>query len=133
MTTVPKPSGLTAVYTVTYDAWNRLVEVKSGANVVLKCEYDGLDRRTKKFINTGVDQVYDEFRHFFYNSGWQILETRKSTSVEDAAPDGLQPEYQYVWSLRYIDAPVLRDENTNANDLPVQKLRGQRPTCRISG
>ena len=76
MTTVPKPTALTATYTCAYDAWNRLVEVKSGANVVLKCEYDGTGRRTKKFINTGEDQVYDEFRHFFYNSGWQILETR---------------------------------------------------------
>ncbi len=116
MTTVPKPTALTATYTATYDAWNRLVEVKSGANVVLKCEYDGLGRRTKKHINTGVDQVYDEFRHFFYNSGWQILETRLSES-ENTAPDGLQPEYQYVWSLRYIDAPVLRDENTDEDDL----------------
>jgi len=116
MTSVPTPSDLTAVYTVTYDAWNRLVEVKSGANVVLKCEYDGLGRRTKKHINTGVDQVYDEFRHFYYNVSWQILETRLSES-EDTAPDGLQPEYQYVWSLRYIDAPVLRDENTDEDDL----------------
>ncbi len=116
MTGVPKPSDLTATYTATYDAWNRLVEVKSGANVVLKCEYDGLNRRTKKCINTGEDQVCDEFRHFFYNSGWQILETRLSES-ENTAPDGLQPEYQYVWSLRYIDAPVLRDENTDEDDL----------------
>jgi len=110
MTSVPTPSDLTEVYTVTYDAWNRLVEVKSGANVVLKCEYDGTGRRTKKHLNTDVDEVYDEFRHFYYNARWQILETRLSES-EDAAPDGLQPEYQYVWSLRYIDAPVLWDEN----------------------
>jgi len=51
----------------------------------------------------GYGGPFDEFRHFYYNAGWQILETRKSTS-EDTAPDGLQPEYQYVWSLRYIDA-----------------------------
>ena len=80
-----------------------LVEVKSGANVVLKCEYDGLGRRTKKHLNTGVDQVYDEFRHFYYNASWQILETRKSTS-ENTEPETLDPEFQYVWSLRYIDA-----------------------------
>jgi RHS repeat-associated protein len=29
----------------------------------------------------------------------------------------LQPEYQYVWSPRYIDAAVLRDENTDADGL----------------
>ncbi len=84
--------------------------------MIARYEYDGLGRRTKKHLNTGVDQVYDEFRHFFYNSGWQILETRLSES-ENTAPDSLQPEYQYVWSLRYIDAPVLRDENTDADDL----------------
>jgi len=109
---------LTAAYSATYDAWNRLVEVKDGSNVVLKCEYDGLGRRTKTFVNTSdpLDQTYDAFLHFFYNSGWQILETRKSTS-ENTGPETLQPEYQYVWSERYIDAPVLRDENTDQDDL----------------
>jgi RHS repeat-associated protein len=29
----------------------------------------------------------------------------------------LQPTYQYVWSRRYIDAPVLRDKNTDADGL----------------
>ncbi len=44
-------SDLMATYISTYDGvpkgsrWeNRLVEAKSGANVVLKCEYDGLGR-----------------------------------------------------------------------------------------
>ena len=118
MTTVPKPSDLTATYAATYDAWNRLVELKSGANVVLKCEYDGLGRRTKKHINTSspLDQTYDEYQHFFYTFGWQLLETRLSES-ENTGPETLQPEYQYIWSVRYIDAPVLRDKNTDTDDL----------------
>jgi len=121
--------GGSLAYAATYDAWNRLAELKSGANVVLKCEYDGLGRRTKKHINTSspLDQTYDEYQHFFYNAAWQILETRLSES-ENTGPETLQPEYQYVpgraslpwldrWSVRYIDAPVLRDVNTDSDDL----------------
>lgn len=46
----PKPSSLTNGYTCKYDAWNRLVEVKDGATVVGKYEYDGLGRRMKKHL-----------------------------------------------------------------------------------
>ena len=31
-------------------------------------------------------------------------------------PETLQPEYQYMWSARYIDAPILRDKNTDGDD-----------------
>jgi len=52
-----------------------------------------------------------------------------STAIDNISPETLQPEYQYppswrghygvagVWSVRYIDAAVLRDENTDADDL----------------
>jgi RHS repeat-associated protein len=30
-------------------------------------------------------------------------------------PETLQPKYQYVWSARYVDAPILRDANTNTD------------------
>jgi len=83
--------------------------------VVLKCEYDGLGRRTKKFVNTSdpLDQTYDAYRHFFYSAAWQILETRRSESENDP-PESENPEVQYVWSRRYIDAPVLRDRDVEA-------------------
>ena len=58
----------------------------------------------------------DAYVHFFYNSGWQELESRVSSS-ENTGPESLQPQYQYVWSQRYIDAPVLRDKNTDADGL----------------
>jgi YD repeat-containing protein len=79
MATVPKPTALTATYACKYDAWNRLVEVKSGATVVAKYEYDGTGRRIKAHIDAQApaepDGV-DHYRHFYYNAGWQILETR---------------------------------------------------------
>ncbi len=117
MTTIPKPSDLSSGYTCKWDAWNHLVEVKDGATVVGKYEYDGLARRVKKHVDTdspASPNGVDSYVHFFYNSGWQVLETRVSAS-ENTGPESLQPEYQYVWSQRYIDAPVLRDENTDAD------------------
>jgi len=39
MTTVPDPLGLTAGLTCKYDAWNRLVEVKDGNEVIAQYEY----------------------------------------------------------------------------------------------
>ena len=37
------------------------------------------------------------------------------STVENSVPESLLPVYQYVWSLRYIDAPVLRDKNTHSD------------------
>jgi len=84
--------------------------------VIARYEYDALNRRTKEFINADTDDDFDSFRHFYYTFGWQLLETRLSTS-ENTEPQTLQPEYQYVWSVRYMDAPVLRDKNTDSDDL----------------
>ena len=54
MTTVPKPSDLDLAggFTCKYDSWNRLAEVKQGETVVAKYEYDALNRRVKKHIDT---------------------------------------------------------------------------------
>jgi RHS repeat-associated protein len=43
-----------------------------------------------------------------------VLETRE-TATESDQPESLQPEYQCLWSPRYIDAAVLRDANTDAD------------------
>ena len=84
--------------------------------MIARYEYDGLNRRTKKHLNDDTDDDFDTFQHFFYNTAWQILETRLSES-ENTGPETLQPEYQHVWSMRYIDAAVLRDKNTDTDDL----------------
>ena len=55
-------------------------------------------------------------RPLLLQPAWQVLETRDTTTESDQ-PENLQPDYQYVWSPRYIDAPVLRDENTDADGL----------------
>ena len=119
MTTMPKPSSLNTALTCTWDAWNRLVEVKQGAVVMGHYEYDALGRRVKSHVDSqspGSPNGVDSYVHYFYNSGWQELESRVSAS-ENTGPESLQPTYQHVWSRRYIDAPVLRDKNTDADGL----------------
>jgi len=119
MTTVPKPSSPANGLTLKYDAWNGLVEVKDGATVVGKYEHDGLNRRAKRHVDSdspGSPDGIDTYVHYFYNAGWQVLETR-DTATESDQPENLQPDYQYVWSGRYIDAPILRDENTDQDSL----------------
>ncbi len=115
MITVPKPSSPADGLTLAYDAWNRLVEVEDGATVVAKYVYDGQNRRIEKHLDSespAAPDGIDTYIHYFYNSQWQTMETRE-TATESAAPEELQPKHQYVWSRRYIDAPILRDENTD--------------------
>jgi len=62
------------------------------------------------------DGAIDEYRHLFYNGKWQLRETRQS-DTENTQPEDVtvKPEWQFVWSQRYIDAPVCRDENKDAD------------------
>ena len=87
-----------------YDAWNRLVEVRadnpdnpdnsgSPGDAIATFEYDGRNFRIGKTVG-GVLEA------FYYNEGSQVLEVRKDGDVV--------PSEQYVWDLRYIDAPILR-------------------------
>jgi RHS repeat-associated protein len=98
-----------------YDGWNRLVKVykDDGATqgqidesdtLVATYEYDGLGRRIQKTVGETTDDYY-------YNESWQVLETRRGGD-----PDPLD---QYVWDVRYVDAPVVRfhDGNTDGDYL----------------
>jgi len=123
MTTVPRPDDLDASYTCAYDAWNRLVEVKDGARVHARYEYDALNRRVKAHVDSDLTGGPDTWVHFYYTNDWRLLETRETTSTgggggcENDQPENLQPYRQYVWSVRYTDALVRRDANTGADDL----------------
>ncbi len=101
MTTVPKPSDPTGSYTATYDAWNRLVKLVEGVNIVSEYAYDGAKRRIVQTSYTGGSLT--ETRHLYYvkPSKWQVIEERVGTSSN--------AERQFVWGLRYVDDLVLRD------------------------
>ncbi len=121
MTTMPKPSDLANSISAKYDAWNRLVEVKDGIHVVAEFEYDGTGRRVLKIYDSqspGSPNGVDACEHYLH-SGQQVIETRQDDLEGGEAPvaDSIQPTYQNVWSPRYIDSLILRDENTDSDGL----------------
>lgn len=105
LTSMPQPDDLSSSFDATWDAWNRLVEIKDGSNTVAVYEYDGLGRRIiKKTYNAGT---LDESRHCYYSSNAQILEERIDSDTD--------PHKQFLWGLRFIDDLVLRDTDTTGN------------------
>ena len=80
--------------TAVYDAWGRLVEVDGTSGIVEQCEYDGTGRRVQVSTPTTVETDY--------YSGQQVIQS-------DTTVSSVLTRYQYVWSPRYIDAPVCRD------------------------
>ena len=57
-------------YTLKYDAWNRLVEVKNGSTVLNAFSYDAVSRRITE--NPGTQ------RDLYYSDAWQVVEERTS-------------------------------------------------------
>jgi len=119
----PKPGSLDdgeTRYWLVYDAWSRLVKVyedddddsfepSTGETLLAAYAYDGLHRRVRKTVDPdGADTDYD----YYYNTKWQVLEIR-------ADGDNAYPFKQYIWDLRYIDAPVcrIRDADTDGQNL----------------
>jgi len=86
-------SGMTAKY----DAWNRLVEVKDGEDIIQRNEYDGTNRRIQIFSDFSGNTPGTTQDDFY--SSQQVIETRENSAIK----------YQYLWSPQYIDSPILRD------------------------
>ena len=81
-----------------YNPWDRLAEVDDASGApVEKYEYDGTGRRIQIFssFSGGTPSTVEDD----YHSGQQVVETRENGDIQ----------YQYVWSARYIDAPICRD------------------------
>ncbi len=119
MTSMPKPSDPANSITAKYDAWNRLVEVSDGGILIAKFRYDGDGRRILKMFDTdspGSPDGLDTYEHIFLG-GHQVVETREGTGTTAAQAESLEPKYQNIWSPRYIDALILRDENTDTDGL----------------
>ena len=99
-------SGDTAIY----DAWDRLMEVDNssgGAGEVSSTTAPAAASRFRRTSAAALPAVTDD-----YYSGQQVVESDITTN---GARNG---GYQYVWSPRYIDAPILRDTlNTAGSDI----------------
>ena len=97
MSKAPQPLDWGRAYAMTYDAWQRLVKVKSGSTTVAAYAYDGQNRRTTKVTGSTT-------RHYYYSSQWQILEERlNATTTADR---------QFVWGLMALDNLILRDRGS---------------------
>jgi RHS repeat-associated protein len=86
---------------------------------VAEYRYDGLNRRIAKAKVATWDpnnnpETWDR-TDYYYNASWQVLEERFTAGQASADTVATVAKYQYVWDLRYIDAPVLRDEDTDAD------------------
>jgi len=91
--------------TYTYDAWNRMAVAKNSSGTVLASfSYDVIGRRVSRSAGSNT-------RHFFYSIAWQMLEERINTATSAVR--------QYVWSIAYIDAMVLRDDNSTSGNLGI--------------
>jgi RHS repeat-associated protein len=109
-----------------YDAWNRLATIHldngsapgtlDGSDTLLATyRYDGLNRRVKKVTHADANTT---IQYMYYNENWQIVEVRRGVNQTPTAA----PYKQYAWDIRYIDAPVCRWWDDDANSATAAKL-----------
>jgi len=122
MTAGPKPGTEGTRHWYIWDGWNRLVAVwqddgdgtkeitgeDPDDTLVATYRYDGQNRRIRKLLGTDPDDP-DTAYDYYYNETWQMLEVRKDGSANSFE--------QFVWDVRYINAPVVRfrDGNTDGD------------------
>jgi RHS repeat-associated protein len=83
--------------TLKYDAWNRLVEIKTSGGTTLSAYVpDALTRRIKETSGGTTRDLY-------YSASWQVLEEKVGTRTDT----------RQVWSPVYVDELVLRERDTN--------------------
>ncbi len=110
MTEIPRPLSPSDSYSLKWDAWNRLVEVKeSGGSTVAAYAYDATHRRITK--ETGGTT-----RHYYYSDQWQVLEERLGSETV--------AERRYVWGTRGMRRPdpARAASKLKSRKEPVQRL-----------
>jgi RHS repeat-associated protein len=101
--------------TLGYDAWNRLVSVKSASGTeVARYGYDGLNRRIVEQVGTLAcpGAATAAIRDVYFSQDWQALEERVRTTPSQVAATA---DTRYIWSPVYVDAMVARDRNADNN------------------
>jgi RHS repeat-associated protein len=116
-TTSPVPGNETAGYFYTYNAWNRLVKVQNGTRAapgteVAEYQYDAQNYRIAKLVPNGSNWDRTDC---YYNFRWQCVEERKNLNVVGKTTVATIGLAQYVWDLRYSDAPIVRFRNADGS------------------
>jgi RHS repeat-associated protein len=115
MTKAPRASDPNLACRHTFDAWNRLVKVETDdaqPALVAEYRYDGRNFRIAKVLpNEGAWRRTD----YHYNEAWQVVEERQADAQADPNAVAGTMRAQYVWDLRYIDAPVCRFRDTTGD------------------
>jgi RHS repeat-associated protein len=106
------PAAGTALYGLTWDAWNRLVKAEDGAATLGEYAYDALHRRVKL-------EAAGDTRHFYYDDRWRPVEEYLDTGFGPAL------EREYCWGLRdrWDLARRRRDTGTSIDDEERYVLR----------
>ena len=112
MTTIPKPIDLTAGFTGTWDAWNRLVKLVASSQTAAMYEYDGNNRRITKGVYSAGN--LSKTRHVYYSM--------QSQAIEERVDSGTDAVIQFVWNLDYLDDLLLRDRDTTSNGTLDERL-----------
>jgi len=112
MTSGPKPGAETTTNKYIYDAWNRMVKVTDASDVTIaEYRYDGRNYRIAKLLPNGNNWDRTDS---YYNGAWQCLEERYGANqAKETLPTNTK--FRWVWSVQYIDAPVLRWRDTDLN------------------
>lgn len=112
MSVIPQPKEMESTYQATWDAWNRLVKLEDGANIIAEYAYNGLTWRT--IVKEYDSGVFDETQHSYFSLQWQELEVRVNVL-------GIV-EKQHVWGNRYIDDLIMRDRDTTKDGILEERL-----------
>jgi RHS repeat-associated protein len=86
--------------TYTYDAWNRMISVKSSGTTIASYAYDGLGRRIQQAESGTTTDIY-------FDANWRDVEEQVSGVTQT----------RYVWSSIDQDALVLRDDTPSGGVL----------------
>ena len=120
MILAPKPGAETTALHLKYDAWNHLVAVYADddgepGDLIAEYQYDSQNRRVAKIVREVDGETVTYVRtDFEYNENWQCLEERTDTFEDLEGEGGARTTpaetvaVQYLWDIRYVDAPVLR-------------------------